>query len=64
MKCPKCDADVRIMVRPNEILPRCGKCSGLLLPAGTEAELEGFRARLAQLGLGEQSLTMPNDRYA
>jgi hypothetical protein len=64
MKCQKCDADVSTVMRSDEILPRCRGCGSVLLPAGTEAELEGFRARLAQLGLGEQRLTMPNDRCA
>lgn len=64
MRCSKCDAEVSAVIRADEILPRCGGCGSLLLPGGTDAELEGFRARLAQLGLGEQRLTMPNDRCA
>ena len=63
MRCSNCDADVSTKLRSDEIFPRCQACGGRLLPADTEAELEGFRAKLAQLGLGEQSLTTPTDRY-
>lgn len=64
MTCPNCDADVGAATRSGEIFPRCRACGKALLPPDAETELEGFRARLAQLGLGEERLTMPNDRYA
>lgn len=64
MRCPNCDADVRATMQANEIFPRCQGCGTNLLPADAEAELEGFIARLAQVGLGGQRLTMPTDRYA
>ncbi|MCU0622219.1 MAG: hypothetical protein MUC69_12035 [Gemmatimonadales bacterium] len=59
MSCPNCHADIEQSLRTGEILPRCPKCGSHVLPMEAEAELEGFRARLAQFGLGGERLTRP-----
>lgn len=54
MNCPNCHADVSQTLPGDGILPKCPACGANVLPPETEAELEGFRARLAQFGLGDQ----------
>mgnify|MGYP001603050200 CR=1 FL=1 len=59
MNCPNCHVDVEPSLLTGEILPRCPRCGSHVLPVETEADLEGFRARLAQFGLGGERLTRP-----
>jgi hypothetical protein len=62
MSCPTCHANVKPVQRSNENFPRCPSCGTWLLPPDTEAELDGFRARLRQLGLIGERLTTPIGR--
>ena len=62
MNCPTCHANVKPVQRSNENFPRCPACGTWLLPPDTEAELDGFRARLRQLGLIGERLTTPIGR--
>ena len=62
MSCPTCHANVKPVQRSNENFPRCPACGTWLLPPDTEAELDGFRARLRQLGLIGERLTTPFGR--
>jgi hypothetical protein len=57
MNCPSCHTDVSTAIPGDGILPKCPKCGSNVLPPETEAELEGFRARLAQFGLEGDHLT-------
>jgi len=57
MNCPNCHADVNELLPGDGILPKCPSCGANVLPPDTEAELEGFRARLAQFGLDGDHLT-------
>jgi Zn-finger nucleic acid-binding protein len=57
MNCPSCHADVSIAAPGDGVLPKCPRCGGSVLPPEAEAELEGFRARLAKFGLGGDHLT-------
>lgn len=56
MNCPSCQTDVSAAIAGDGILPKCPKCGSNVLPPETEAELEGFRARLAKFGLGADRL--------
>jgi len=62
MSCPTCHANAKPIQRSNENFPRCPACGTWLLPPDTEAELDGFRARLRQLGLIGERLTTPIGR--
>jgi hypothetical protein len=62
MSCPTCHANAKPVQRSNENFPRCPACGTWLLPPDTEAELDGFRARLRQLGLIGERLTTPIGR--
>jgi len=62
MSCPTCHANVEPVQRSNENFPRCPACGTWLLPPDTEAELDGFRTRLRQLGLIGERLTTPFGR--
>jgi predicted RNA-binding Zn-ribbon protein involved in translation (DUF1610 family) len=57
MPCASCQSEASESVRAGDFFPRCPKCGRLLLTADAEAGLEGFRARLAQFGLGGGQLT-------
>jgi NAD-dependent SIR2 family protein deacetylase len=57
MNCPTCHTDVSKALPGDGILPKCPKCGSNVLPPEAEAELEGFRARLAQFGLEGDHLT-------
>jgi predicted RNA-binding Zn-ribbon protein involved in translation (DUF1610 family) len=57
MTCASCQSDASESDRGGDFFPRCPKCGRLLLTAEAEAGLEGFRARLAQFGLGGGQLT-------
>jgi len=57
MNCPTCHTDVSKALPSDGILPKCPKCGSKVLPPEAEAELEGFRARLAQFGLEGDHLT-------
>jgi NAD-dependent SIR2 family protein deacetylase len=59
MHCPNCHTDVSETLPGDGILPKCPACGASVLPPDTEAELEGFRARLAQFGLGGDVLPRP-----
>lgn len=48
--------DVSAAAAGDGILPKCPRCGGSVLPPEAEAELEGFRARLAKFGLGGDRL--------
>ena len=62
MSCPTCHANAKPVQRSNENFPRCPACGTWVLPPDTEAELDGFRARLRQLGLIGERLTTPIGR--
>ena len=59
MNCPNCHADVSETLPGDGILPKCPACGANVLPPESEAELEGFRARLAQFGLAENQPARP-----
>ncbi|HEX6912527.1 MAG TPA: hypothetical protein VF142_19125 [Longimicrobium sp.] len=57
MTCATCHADATDSSRNDDFFPRCHHCGQLVMPPEATAELEGFRARLAQFGLGGDRLT-------
>ena len=56
MNCPSCQTDVSTITPGDGVLPKCPRCGSSVLPPEAEAELEGFRARLAKFGLGADRL--------
>ena len=53
MTCSICQAEVTESSQGDDFFPRCPRCGKLLVTPMSEAELRGFRARLAQFGLGD-----------